>query len=128
MRILKFCLFVPFMLMFSCLGCAKASNGFVTITPQEAKKLMETEKNYVIVDVREQAEYAEGHIPNALLLPLGTIEQDAEKALPDKKQLLLVHCRSGKRSKIAAQKLVTKGYSNVKDFGGLLDWPYEIVK
>lgn len=99
--------------------------GFATISAVEAKKLMETEKGYIILDVREQSEYDQIHIPGAKLLPLGQIKDRAEQELPDKEQLLLVHCRSGVRSKKAAAILVELGYKNIKDFGGIIDWPYE---
>ena len=114
--------------LFGTIGCSAASNGFVSITPQEAKKIMDTEKGYVIVDVRNADEYAQGHIPNAKLLPLPSIENIALNELPDKKQLLIVYCRSGVRSKKAADILAKLGYTNIKEFGGIIDWPYEIVK
>lgn len=128
MRLSKLLILLPTACIFSFFGCANASNGFETISPQAAKKLMDTEKNYTIVDVREPAEYKGGHISNAILFPLGTVEKEAEKVLPDKAQLLLVYCRSGRRSKEAAKILANKGYKNVKDFGGIIDWPYDIVK
>lgn len=99
--------------------------GFVTISAVEAKQIMDTQKGYIILDVREQEEYKQLHIPGAKLLPLGQIEARAEQELPDKEQLLLVHCRSGVRSKKAAAILVKLGYKTVKDFGGIIDWPYE---
>ena len=93
-----------------------------------AKALMDSESGYIILDVREQYEYDEGHIPGAILIPYGEIADRAEKELPDKDQLILVYCRSGRRSKIAAEELVKLGYTNVKEFGGIIDWEYEIVK
>ena len=98
------------------------------ITPAEAKKLMDTEKDYVILDVRTQEEFDEGHIENAVLIPDYEIEQKAESVLKDKEQLILVYCRSGRRSKLAADSLVKLGYSNVKEFGGIIDWQYGTVK
>ena len=83
---------------------------------------------YIIIDAREQDEYDEGHIPGAILIPYGEIADRAEKELPDKDQLILVYCRSGRRSKIAAEELVKLSYTNVKEFGGIIDWEYEIVK
>ena len=98
------------------------------ITAEDAKKIMDTEKNYIILDVREQDEFAEGHIKGAILLPYTEIETKAKAVLPDKDKLILVYCRSGRRSKIAAESLVSLGYTNVKEFGGIIDWPYEVAK
>lgn len=124
----KFILLLPVLCIFSFFGCGNANKGYVTISPKEAKELMEKEKNFLIVDVREPDEFKEGHVPNAILLPLGTIEQKANTVLKDKGQLLLVYCRSGRRSKAAAETLVKLGYTQVKEFGGIIDWPYEIAK
>lgn len=113
------------------LGCGnvgKAESSFVTISPQEAKRIIDTDTGYVIVDVRNQDEFDAVHIPGAILLPLPEIGAKAEQLLKDKKQLILVHCRSGVRSKKAAQILVDLGYTNIKDFGGIIDWPYDVVK
>ena len=101
---------------------------FVSITAKEAKEIMDTEDGYVILDVRTQEEYDEGHVPGAVLIPNTEIETRAEEELPDKEQLILVYCRSGRRSKLAAQILADLGYTNVKEFGGILDWPYEVTK
>ena len=98
------------------------------ITPEEAKEIMNQEDSYVILDVREQDEYDEGHIEGALLLPYTEIEKRAKEELPEKEQLILVYCRSGRRSAIAAKSLTEMGYTNIKDFGGIIDWPYEVVK
>ena len=101
---------------------------YVQITPEEAKNLMETESDYIILDVRTEEEFAEGHIENAVLIPDYEIGIRAEKELPDKNQLILIYCRSGRRSKIASQTLADMGYSDVREFGGIIDWMYEIVK
>ncbi len=101
---------------------------FVSITAEEAKKIMDTEEGYIILDVRTQEEYDEGHVPGAILIPNTEIENRAEEELPDKAQLILVYCRSGRRSKLAAQILADLGYTNVKEFGGIIDWPYEVTK
>lgn len=98
------------------------------ITPEEAKKIMDTQKAYVIIDARTEAEFAEGHIEGAILIPEYEIEQKAEQEIPDKDTLILVYCRSGRRSKIAAESLINLGYTNVKEFGGIIDWQYDIVK
>ena len=101
---------------------------YVNITAEEAKKIMDTEEGYVILDVREQDEYDAGHISGAILIPYTQIEAKANEMLPDKDQLILVYCRSGRRSKIAAEALAELGYTNIKEFGGILDWPYEVEK
>lgn len=105
----------------------KAST-YEQITAEQAKTIMDTEKDYVIIDARTEDEFAEGHIENAILIPEYEIANRAEKELPDKEQLILVYCRSGRRSKIASEELVNLGYTNVKEFGGIIDWPYEKVK
>ena len=97
------------------------------ITSNEAKKMMETQK-VIVVDVRTLEEYNEGHIPNAISVPLETIENEAEAKLKNKDDLILVYCRSGRRSREAALKLIEKGYTNVIDFGGINDWNGEVVK
>ena len=97
------------------------------ITSDEAKKMMETQK-VIVVDVRTLEEYNEGHIPNAISVPLETIENEAEAKLKNKDDLILVYCRSGRRSREAALKLIEKGYANVIDFGGIKDWNGEVVK
>ena len=98
---------------------------YVNITAEEAKQIMDTEEGYIILDVREQDEYDAGHIPGAILIPYTQIAEKAEEVLTDKNQLILVYCRSGRRSKIAAEALLELGYTNIKEFGGIIDWPYE---
>ena len=109
-------------------GCS--NDGYDKISAKEAKTMMDTKTNYVIVDVRRTDEFATGHIRNAINLPNETIEFYAEQKLPNKDQLILVYCRSGNRSKKACEKLVELGYTNLKEFGGIIDWPYDdyIVK
>ena len=120
---------LTFALPFGCVGCsAGGSASYDQISGAEAKALMDSESGYIILDVREQHEYNEGHIPGAILIPYGEIANRAEKELSNKDQLILVYCRSGRRSKIAAEELVKLGYTNVKEFGGINDWKYEIVK
>ncbi len=117
--------------LFGMTACS-AENGktctYEQITAEQAKTIMDTEKDYVIIDARTEEEFAEGHIENAILIPEYVIANRAEKELPDKEQLILVYCRSGRRSKIASEELVKLGYTNVKEFGGIIDWPYETVK
>ena len=99
---------------------------YVNITAEEAKQIMDSEEGYIILDVRTQEEYDQGHIPGAVLIPNTEIEVRAEMVLTDKDQLILVYCRSGRRSKLAAEALVELGYTNIKEFGGIIDWPYEV--
>ena len=121
---------LTFTLPFGYVGCASdgSSVTYEQISGAEAKALMDSESGYIIIDAREQDEYDEGHIPGAILIPYGEIAERAEKELPDKDQLILDYCRSGRRSKIAAEELVKLGYTNVKEFGGIIDWEYDIVK
>lgn len=102
--------------------------GYEQITAEAAKELMDTETYYVIIDARTTEEFEEGHIPGAILLPDYDVREKAEELLTDKDQLILVYCRSGNRSKVASNDLVELGYTNVKEFGGIIDWTYEIVK
>ncbi len=101
---------------------------YINISQEEAKKIMDSGEECIILDVREQSEYDEGHIPGAIVIPHTEIEDKAPEMLPDKDKLILVYCRSGRRSKIAAESLVKMGYTNVKEFGGIIDWKYEVVK
>ena len=99
---------------------------YMNITAAEAKQIMDSEEGYVILDVRTQEEYDEGHIPGAILIPDFEIKAKAEGVLTDKDQLILVYCRSGRRSKLASEILVELGYTNIREFGGIIDWPYEV--
>ena len=124
---------LTFALPFGCVGCSTGgsddgSASYDQINGAEAKALMDSESGYIIIDARTQEEYDEGHIPGAILIPEYEIADRAEAELPDKDQLILVYCRSGRRSKIAAAELVKLGYTNVKEFGGIIDWQYEITK
>lgn len=114
--------------MTACDGENGKASTYEQITAEQAKTIMDIEKDYVIIDARTEDEFAEGHIENAILIPEYEIANRAEKELPDKEQLILVYCRSGRRSKIASEELVKLGYTNVKEFGGIIDWPYETVK
>ena len=116
--------------LFGLTACQDGGNNatYEQITPQQAKEIMDTETDYIIIDARTEEEYCEGHIENAILIPEYEIKERAEKELPDKDALILVYCRSGRRSKIASEELVKLGYTNVKEFGGIIDWPYDIVK
>ena len=112
-------------------GCAQQEEPmeitYQQISAQDAKNIMDTETDYVIIDARTEEEFATGHIKNAILIPEYEVAARAETELPDKNALILVYCRSGRRSKIAAEELIKLGYTNVKEFGGIIDWPYEIT-
>ena len=116
-------------LMFT--GCAGTSNSqtntYRSITMDEAVAMMAQETGYIILDVRRPDEFAAGHIPNAINVPNESIGTDEIPELPDKNQLIMVYCRSGRRSKEASEKLVKLGYTNIVEFGGILDWKGEIV-
>ena len=106
---------------------APKNAGYRQVTTEEAVNIMQTEENYVILDVRTAQEFASGHIPGAVLLPNETIGTEDIPLLPDKDQLILVYCRSGNRSKQAAEKLAQLGYTNIVEFGGINSWTGEIV-
>ena len=125
--------------VFGCVSCAgevseaesdekETEISYEQISQEEAKKIMDEETDYVIIDARTEEEFAEGHIEGAILIPEYEIADRAEDEIPDKDALILVYCRSGRRSKIASEELVKLGYANVKEFGGIIDWKYEIVK
>ena len=99
---------------------------YMNITAQEAKQIMDREEGYIILDVRTKEEYDQGHIPGAIVIPDTEIEARAESELTDNNQLILVYCRSGRRSKLTSEILVELGYTNIKEFGGIIDWPYEV--
>lgn len=108
-------------------GCGQqADAAYRQISQEEAKEMMDA-GDAVVLDVREQSEYDEGHIPGAVLLPVGSIDEDTAAAvIPEKSATVLVYCRSGNRSKTAAAALAELGYTDVCEFGGINTWPYEI--
>ena len=111
-------------------GCASSNNQantYRSITMDEAVTMMAQETGYIILDVRRPDEFAAGHIPNAINVPNESIGTDEIPELPNKDQLIMVYCRSGRRSKEASEKLVKLGYTNIVEFGGILDWKGEIV-
>ena len=113
--------------LFSC-GGSNGSASYEQISQKEAKEIMDTVSDYIIIDARTEEEFAEGHIKGAILIPEYEIAEKAPSLIPQKDALILVYCRSGRRSKIASEELVKLGYTNVKEFGGIIDWQYEIVK
>ena len=125
-RVLPFVLLM--MLLSSCGTPRGSANSYRQISMDEAVKMMKNEKNYIILDVRRPDEYAEGHIPGAINVPNEEIGATEIAELPDKSQLILVYCRSGRRSKEASEKLVKLGYTNIVEFGGIQDYEGEIEK
>jgi len=104
------------------------ANSYIQISAEQAKTIMDEQEDYILLDVRTEGEFAEGYIEGAILIPDTEIKSRAEAEMPDKDALILVYCRSGNRSKRAAEALADMGYTNVQEFGGINDWPYEIVK
>lgn len=118
-------LFFSLLLLFTGCGGSTADNSYQQITQEEAKEMMDTQE-VIVLDVREQNEYDSGHIPGAVLLPVGTIDEDTATAvIPEKDSTVLVYCRSGNRSKTASSALAELGYTNIYEFGGINTWPYE---
>ena len=123
---------IRFLLLFLLLltGCGAPvgkSVGYWQINMDQAAAMMKEETNYILLDVRTRAEFAAGHIPGAICIPNEEIGTGEIAALPDKSQLILVYCRSGNRSRQAAEKLAALGYTNIVEFGGIRDWPGEVV-
>ena len=125
-RLLPFVLSLMF--LSSCGAPGSSSSVYRQISMDEAVKMMQNEKDYIILDARRPDEYAEGHIPGAINIPNEEIGTAEIAELPDKSQLILVYCRSGRRSKEASEKLVKLGYTNIVEFGGILDYKGEIEK
>lgn len=115
------------LMLTGCTGAGNQTNSYRRISMDEAVAMMEQEQGYIILDVRTPAEFAEKHIPNAINVPNETIGTGEISELPDKDQLIMVYCRSGRRSKEAAEKLVKLGYTNIVEFGGIIDWKGETV-
>ena len=116
------------LMLTGCTGAGNSTNNtYRQISMDEAVTMMAQETGYIILDVRRPDEFAAGHIPNAINVPNESIDTDDIPELPDKDQLIMVYCRSGRRSKEASEKLVKLGYTNIVEFGGILDWKGEIV-
>ena len=126
MKKYRFVIFTVLLLALT--GCTGGSgNSYTQISMDEAIEMMETEENYIILDVRTKEEFDAGHIEGAINVANEVIHQDQSENLPDKEQLILVYCRSGNRSKQASEKLAKQGYTNVYEFGGIIDWPGDVV-
>jgi rhodanese-related sulfurtransferase len=104
-----------------------AAANYQQITQEKAKEMMQAEDGHIIVDVRRQDEYDSGHIPGAILIPNESIGTEQPKELPDLDQVILIYCRSGRRSKEASQKLADMGYTRIYEFGGIIDWTGDVV-
>ena len=116
------------LMLTGCTGAGNSTNNtYRQISMEEAVAMMAEETGYIILDVRRADEFAEGHIPGAINVANESIGTDEIPELPDKNQLIMVYCRSGRRSKEAAEKLVKLGYTNIVEFGGILDWKGEII-
>ena len=123
-----FPLMLAMLLVLTGCGGTAAENTYQQITQEEAKNMMDTQEA-IVLDVREQDEFDAGHIPGAVLLPVGTITKDTATAvIPELDSVVLVYCRSGNRSKTASSALAELGYTNIYEFGGIHTWPYEVEK
>jgi phage shock protein E len=127
----KWTLLFVFILMFFLLvsGCSyqTASVEYKKIDAQEAKSIIDGDKDVIILDVRTEEEYNQGHIPNSVLITDANLKDEIEDKIPNKDAKILVYCRSGRRSAASAKLLIEMGYTNVYDFGGIIDWPYDII-
>lgn len=128
---------IALMLLLLIPGCRKeteatdgteVNRGYIQITQEEAKSMMQQDDGHVVVDVRRRDEFDAGHIPGAILVPNESIGSEQPEALPDLDQIILIYCRSGNRSKQAAEKLSRIGYTKLYEFGGIIDWTGEIVQ
>lgn len=120
-------IFMALLLLSGCSAAEQKNPGYRQIGMEEAITMMDAEDNYIILDVRTPEEFLEQHIPGAINVANETIGTKEIPELPDKDQLILVYCRSGNRSKQAAEKLAALGYTDIVEFGGIRDWPGEIV-
>lgn len=111
-----------------CVGGTVEKKAYRKISAEDAKKMMDENEDIIILDVRTEEEYAEGHIENSLLIPDTEIEDKAEELLTDKDALILIYCRSGRRSENVTKELIELGYTKTFDFGGINDWSYETVQ
>ncbi|MFZ7120703.1 MAG: rhodanese-like domain-containing protein [Eubacteriaceae bacterium] len=122
MRLTLLITLVSFMLC----GCS-VNNVVKSITPQEVKEKMGDNADIILLDVRTQEEYDQGHIPGSILLPLDKLESQIENVIPNKNAEIIIYCRSGNRSAKAADLLEQLGYKDISDLGGIIDWPYDII-
>ena len=128
-RLLSVIAALVFLLALSGCGAAeKEGSVYMNINAEKAKEMMDGLEKFVLLDARSEEEFSEGHIPGAIVIPHEEVSERAEAEIPEKDVPVFVYCRSGRRSKIAAEALVALGYSEVYEFGGIIDWTYEIEK
>ena len=133
MKKLNICMCIAIVILLSLTACGSSETGstheanYTQLSQEEAIAMMKENTDYILLDVRTPEEFAELHIPGAINVPNETIGTEEISQLPNKEQLILVYCRSGNRSKEASEKLANLGYSNVYEFGGIIDWPGETV-
>lgn len=120
-------LLLSLVMMFVVVGCS-SSTDIQSIDGNKVYQMIQNKDDFVLVDVREQDEYDAGHIEGAMLIPLGTIETDFVKKVPSKDQMIVVYCRTGRRSQEAYAKIKDLGYQDLYDLGGIVDWKYDVVK
>lgn len=140
---MKKCIFISLTVIILLTGCSKneidnktqgenkissTAEGVINLSAEEAKEIIDSEEHEIVLDVRSVEEYKEGHIEGAILLPSDEIKEKVEDLIPDKSKTILLYCRSGRRSSIAAKQLSEFGYTNIYDFGGIINWEYEIVR
>jgi len=124
----KLKIFIFIILLISLIGCSNANIKYQTISPDNAYNELKEDKSIIILDVRTYEEYISGHILGSILLPLDEMNETVLSVVTNKNIKIFVYCRSGNRSKIAAKELIELGYTNVYDLGGIVNWPYDIVK
>lgn len=126
-RLVSIAAALVFLLALSGCGAAEEEGSvYMNINPEKAKEMMGNLEKFVLLDARSEEEFSGGHIPGAMVIPHDEIEERAEAELPEKDVPVFVYCRSGNRSKAAAKSLASLGYSEIYEFGGIIDWPYEI--
>lgn len=118
---------IIFIFVFIVFLASCSNSGFEVINATEAKTMMDNDSSIKLIDVREQYEYDESHIEGAILIPLGTIEDNALTILPNLDTTIIIYCRSGNRSNDAAKLFVELGYTDVYDMGGIINWPYDVI-
>ena len=125
-RIVSIIAALVFLFALSGCGAEKEGSVYMNINAEKAKEMMENLEEFVLLDARTEEEFFEGHIPGAIVIPHDEVLKRAEAEIPEKDVPVFVYCRSGNRSKTASKALVSLGYSEVYEFGGIIDWPYEI--
>lgn len=120
--------YLLFIVVIVLLTACQSNTNVQSIDGKTVYQMLQNQENFVLVDVREQDEYDEGHIPQSILIPLGTIDEDFETKVPSKNQKIVIYCRTGRRSQEAYHKIVDLGYTDVYDLGGIQDWEYDIEK